>query len=86
MKDVAEADKISGKTALLVLHKYMGIQICGRYMPPRLLPLEKLEYTYMDSNNVRVELWKIKGYDIWSLFEKDKVLKVTPTKQKDIGV
>lgn len=86
MKDVAEADEISEKTALLVLYKYMNRKVCGRYMPPRLLPLEKLEHTYTDSNNIRVELWKIKGYNVWSLFEKDKVLKVTPTKQKDIGV
>ena len=86
MKAIAKADAVSLQQATELLNAFIVKGVCGRYMPPRLLPLDQLVLTYKDVNKVEVELWKIKGFNMWSLFEKQKVLKVQPPKVKSIGV
>lgn len=86
MKAIAKADEVSLQQATKALNAFIVKGVCGRYMPPRLFPLDKLELSYKDSSKVEVQLWKIKDFDMWSLFEKDKVLKIEPPKSNSVGV
>jgi hypothetical protein len=69
-------DTISNTAAVTLFKKYSLMGVCGRYPTPRLVPLEKLEDEYVDYNNKKSQIWKLKDLNMWSI--------VDPTRIEDI--
>jgi hypothetical protein len=69
---VANADKKSSKEATKIFRELATRGDCRRYYGPIMVDLGKLEYSYVDSNGIHTEVWKLLGQKLWVLIAKEK--------------
>jgi hypothetical protein len=73
IKEIAKKDTISNTAAVTLFKKYSLMGVCGRYPTPRLVPLEKLEDEYVDYNNKKSQIWKLKDLNMWSIVDPKRI-------------
>ena len=69
---VVDADKKSSKEATEIFLELATRGYCRRYYRSIMVDLGKLEYSYVDSDGIDTEVWKLLGQKLWVLIAKEK--------------
>jgi len=69
---VVDADKKSSSNATEIFLELATQGHCRRYYRPIRVDLGKLEYSYVDSNKIHTEVWKLLGQKLWVLIGTEK--------------